>query len=183
MSPGTSGEKRASILEAARTLLTRDGLDKWSTERVARAAGCAKGLVHYHFRGRSALLAEVGAAMVSDAAERRTKELVGTGTAALDRLWREVEREVSLGQLAARLALFGVSDKAVRAALEPTQGQLSTFGAAIAGALSIHDVTSAESRGSWATLDGLGAALVTGAPQDAIHEGFDRWWLTLLPPA
>lgn len=181
MSRGSSGDKRANILDAARTLLTRDGLEKWSTERVARAAGCAKGLVHYHFRGRGALLAEVARTLVGEAAERRTRELAGTGTAALDRLWRELEREVASGQLAARLALFGVSDGQVRSALEPTGDQLAAFAAAIGAALSIGDITGAEARGTWATLDGLGAAIVTGASKDAIYEAFDRWWLTLLP--
>lgn len=181
MSRGAPGEKRARILDAARTLLTRDGLDKWSTERVARAAGCAKGLVHYHFRGRGALLAEVARALTRDTAERRGRELEGTGTAALDRLWKELEREASSGQLAARLTLSGVSDEKVRAALEPTADQLAALGAAIGRVLAISDVTSAEARCTWATMDGLGAALMTGAPKDAIHEGFDRWWLTLLP--
>lgn len=169
------------MVDAARTLLIKDGLDKWSTERVARAAGCAKGLVHYHFRGRSALLAEVARELTSDAAERRARELAGTGTAALDRLWKELEREVSSGQLGARLALFGVSDNSVRAALEPAGDQLARFATAIGAALSIDGVTAAEARGTWATLDGLGAAIVTGASKDAMHEGFDRWWLTLLP--
>lgn len=181
MSPSPAGERRARIVNAARTLLTRGGLDEWSTERVARAAGCAKGLVHYHFKGRSALLAEVAQSLVTAAAEQRTRVLTGTGTSALDRLWKQLEQEESSGDLAARLSLFGVGDKAVRRALEPSLGQLDAFGAAVAGALSLPAVTAAESRATWAMLDGLGAAMLIGAPTAALHEGFDRWWLTLLP--
>jgi AcrR family transcriptional regulator len=181
MSREPAGDKRARILDAARTLLTRDGLDAWSTERVARAAGCAKGLVHYHFKGRTALLSEVARSLVRGAAEQRTRVLTGTGTAALDRLWNELEREQSSGELAARLSLLGTSDKAVRTALEPTAEQLASFGAAIASALTLHAVTGAEARATWAMLDGLGATMLVGSPSGALHEGFDRWWLTLLP--
>ncbi|HEU4799260.1 MAG TPA: helix-turn-helix domain-containing protein [Gemmatimonadales bacterium] len=174
-------DKRARILDAARTLLTRGGLDAWSTERVARAAGCAKGLVHYHFKGRTALLAEVARSLVHDAADQRTGVLTGTGTTALDRLWKELEREESSGELAARLSLLGASDKVVRSALEPGADQLAVFAAAIASALTLPVVTSAEARATWAMLDGLGAAMLIGSSRGALHEGFDRWWLTLLP--
>ena len=181
MSRGPAGDKRARILAAARTLLTRGGPDEWSTERVARAAGCAKGLVHYHFKGRTALLAEVARSLVQGAADRRTRILTGIGTPALDRLWTELEREESSGELAARLSLLGASDKAIRTALEPTAEQLAAFAAAIASALSLPAVTTAEARATWAMLDGLGAGMLIGAPSGALHEGFDRWWLTLLP--
>lgn len=181
MTRAPAGEKRARILDAARTLLTRGGLDEWSTERVARAAGCAKGLVHYHFRGRSTLLAEVARTLVQGAAGKRTGVLTGTGTTALDRLWKELEREELSGELAARLSLLGSSDTAVRSALEPTSEQLAAFGAAVASALALPDVSYAETRATWAMLDGIGAAMLIGAPGGALHEGFDRWWLTLLP--
>ena len=181
MSRSPAGEKRARILDAARTLLTRGGLDEWSTERVAREAGCAKGLVHYHFKGRTALMTEVARLLVQGAAEKRAAALDGTGTVALDRLWKELEREESSGELAARLSLLGSGDKAVRTALEPTAEQLMSLGAAIADALTLPAVTSAETRATWAMLDGLGAAMIIGSPRGALHEGFDRWWLTLLP--
>ncbi|MBW2445220.1 MAG: TetR/AcrR family transcriptional regulator [Deltaproteobacteria bacterium] len=47
---------RAAILDAARTLLGTDGLSGCSLAAVARAAGCSKASILYHFGTRDGLL-------------------------------------------------------------------------------------------------------------------------------
>ena len=44
------------IVEASERVLIEQGLEGWTVEGVAREAGCAKGLVHYHHRTKGALL-------------------------------------------------------------------------------------------------------------------------------
>lgn len=56
---GSTASKRTLIVEAARTVLRRDGIAKLSMRRVAVEAGVALGLAHYHFASKSALLAAV----------------------------------------------------------------------------------------------------------------------------
>jgi AcrR family transcriptional regulator len=49
---------RERILDAAVTLIAREGIDDVRIARIAIAAGVSAGLVHYHFASREALLAE-----------------------------------------------------------------------------------------------------------------------------
>src|SRR3989304_5753325 len=58
---------RTSILDAADRLLRRGG--GGTVDEVAREARCAKGLVHYHFKTKAALLAAAAARLGGEAAE------------------------------------------------------------------------------------------------------------------
>src|SRR3954452_21855628 len=49
---------RERILEAAVTLIAREGIDDVRIARIAMAAGVSASLLHYHFESREALLAE-----------------------------------------------------------------------------------------------------------------------------
>jgi AcrR family transcriptional regulator len=44
-----AAETRARILEAARRVLAEEGLERFTTRRVAELAGVSHGMVHYHF--------------------------------------------------------------------------------------------------------------------------------------
>lgn len=57
--PAVIGDRRTAILQAALTVLTREGITRFSMRRVAREAGVALGLVNYHFKTKEALLAAV----------------------------------------------------------------------------------------------------------------------------
>ena len=52
-------DTRIRILEAARTVLVRDGYSAATMRAIAREAGVAVGLANYHFNSRRELLAEV----------------------------------------------------------------------------------------------------------------------------
>jgi AcrR family transcriptional regulator len=62
MTPGgasRTSDTRARILEAARTVLAREGYAAATMRAIGREAGVAVGLANYHFNSRRQLLAEV----------------------------------------------------------------------------------------------------------------------------
>jgi len=167
-----------AIAEAAAAVLLRDGLQKWSVDRVAAEAGCAKGLVPYHHGSKKQLLSTVAADLHRGRAARRLSALEGSGAEALDRLWDAINLEVQSGEWAAWAALIaepGIS--------RPPQvpGHLPALAAAIGRALGIPAPTPDEARLAEASLDGFQVALHLGAPAESVHEAYHRLWLTLLP--
>jgi AcrR family transcriptional regulator len=54
-----SGEKAQRIIEAMRSSVARRGISGSTFEHVAREAGVSRGLLHYYFGTKEALLAEV----------------------------------------------------------------------------------------------------------------------------
>jgi len=51
-----AAQTRARILEAARTVLAQEGLERFTTRRVAELAGVSHGMVHYHFKDKRDLV-------------------------------------------------------------------------------------------------------------------------------
>lgn len=51
-----AAETRARILEAARQVLAEEGLERFTTRRVADLAGVSHGMVHYHFTDKRELV-------------------------------------------------------------------------------------------------------------------------------
>src|SRR6478736_2241393 len=54
-----SGEKASRIVEAMRSSVARRGISGSTFEHVAREAGVSRGLLHYYFGTKEALLVEV----------------------------------------------------------------------------------------------------------------------------
>jgi AcrR family transcriptional regulator len=50
-----AAETRARILEATRRVLAEEGLERFTTRRVAELAGVSHGMVHYHFTDKREL--------------------------------------------------------------------------------------------------------------------------------
>src|SRR5690242_19617573 len=55
----TKPDTRERILEAAFTVLSRQGYENVSIKDIAEAAGVAQGLVHYHFKPKQQLVLPV----------------------------------------------------------------------------------------------------------------------------
>jgi AcrR family transcriptional regulator len=172
--------KQQRIIDAARATLLREGLPGWTMERVAREAECAKGLVHYHFRTKTELLALVAASLRRERAARRTEAFRARGAAALDALWQVLEREVSTGEAAAWLSLAAQPDAAVREALLATGEELDRLGAAAGASLGTTELSEPALRMLMAAIDGLELPLVLGESPDPVREAYDRLWLTAL---
>lgn len=170
---------RDTIISAAAELLGSAGLAGWSVDRVAERAGCAKGLIHYHFGSKDTLLAEVRVRLEYGRREVRIEAFSSSsGAAALDRLWEVLEQEVSSGRFGAWLDLvryFGPSTSragtaddvrlatAAARALEAAEGELAD------GAMALG-----------AALDGLQLRLLQGEPPAQVREGYERVWLGVL---
>src|SRR6476660_168878 len=67
-----ASERRAQILLAARDVLARDGLDRFSLEEVARQSGVAATLPRHYFGGRDGLLGATVAEVIDDLATSLT---------------------------------------------------------------------------------------------------------------
>jgi len=169
---------KSTIAAAATTVLLRDGLQKWSVDRVAAEAGCAKGLVPYHHGSKKNLLATVAAGLHRARVDRRLAALEGAGADALDRLWDVLAREVTSGEWAAWTALVAAPEIPCP---RPSAADLTAFATAAGRALGIPPLRSDEVLLASAGLDGFQSALHLGAPSEAIHEAFHRLWLVLLP--
>ena len=169
---------KEQITEAAARVLMLDGLQRWSVDRVAAEAGCAKGLVAYHHGSKKSLLAAVAVRLRVERQARRLAALQASGAAALDRLWETLVEEVRTGRWSASVAL------SVEPGVE-TPGdsaeELLALGAGISSALDIPALPAEEARLTCAALDGFQTALQAGAPEAPMREAYHRLWLALLP--
>src|SRR3972149_10100329 len=96
---------RTSILDAADRLLRRGG--GGTVDEVAREARCAKGLVHYHFKTKAALLAAAAARLGERRRSRWTEAFQApTPDAAIQRSWTLLVSESRDGTIRAWTAPF-----------------------------------------------------------------------------
>ncbi len=166
------------ITDAATVVLIRDGLQRWSVDRVAAEAGCAKGLIPYHHGSKKSLLAEVAATLQRQRQRRRLLALQSSGAEALDRLWQSLVDEVRSGEWAALAALS--TEPGIPTPLDET-AELSALGLAVGTALELPQLPTDGARLAGAALTGFQAALHAGAPEDAVREAYHRLWLAFLP--
>ncbi len=166
------------IATAAAAVLLRDGLQKWSVDRVAAEAGCAKGLISYHHGSKRRLLSVVASNLHRERTARRLTALEDSGAEALDRLWEALEVEVRSGAWSAWAALVAEPEISLPPA---ASDRLTALGAAIGRALGVSSLRPDEALLAEAALEGFQLSLHLGAPEEAVHEAYHRLWLALLP--
>jgi AcrR family transcriptional regulator len=149
-------------------------------EQVARTAECAKGLVHYHFGTRAALLAAVAGAMGQQRIEQRVRALAPRGTSALDALFAVLQQDAREGRSKAWLELGLNGAAGIHAAMTPSAEQLDRFAAAGGAALEMPPLRPDRARALLLVLDGLEAGLVRGARHPDVREAYDQVWLAML---
>ena len=115
----TPEASKAALAEAAERVLLEAGLNGLSLDRVAREAGCAKGLVNYHFRTKGDLLAAVAARLAARRRERLLTAAQGVGAAALDGLWDSVRKAAASGESARITAERSLSRRTVSRTTSP----------------------------------------------------------------
>ena len=76
-----SGEKASRIVEAMRSSVARRGISGSTFEHVAREAGVSRGLLHYYFGTKEALLVEVVRRDTEHRIERLDAPLAAAGSA------------------------------------------------------------------------------------------------------
>ena len=106
------------LLDATASLLSSSGASGVSVQRVADAAGTSKGLVHYHFPDKEALLAACAGHLTSVIVATEAAVLErSTATSALDDLWRGFMATVRGGARRALMSLHTDATPATRAVL------------------------------------------------------------------
>lgn len=167
------------ILGAAIEVVALHGLNNWTVEEVANRAHCAKGLVNYHYRSKNDLLARAAETIRDDRCARRLAAVQVRGTAALDRLWQTLVKEVDSGWFAAWLSLLSADDPLRRkAASQPEESR--RFASALGRALSLGDELTDRAELIQGGLDGLEVLLLSGNGVGTVENAYHQFWLTIV---
>lgn len=176
---------RATILDAAERLLRRGG--GGTVDEVAREARCAKGLVHYHFKTKAALLA-AAAVRLGDARRRRWTAAFHAPSpqAAIDRSWALLVSESKDGTIRAWTALCARSDKVTDQAVSSEFKRFSEAVASAAhgllGELGLAPTVSVDELGLLlaGVVHGMGLQLDSGAEPAELQGAYAAAWLGVL---
>ncbi|MGH2625302.1 MAG: TetR family transcriptional regulator [Anaerolineales bacterium] len=165
---------RSVLITAAVNVLAHEGLTRCSVQAVAARAGCAKGLMNYHFRSKHELLAAVAARLAHDRAEGRLQALRTHGTRGLDALWEVLVDEIASGEARAWMALL--VERRI-----PRDLHLEARVADAAAAALRLPPGSVPPDALVAGLDGLQLRLIQGCDPVTLRDTYDRLWLSLVP--
>ncbi len=186
VTPRRRAQSSARLVEAAISLLCTDGVGGVSVQRVADAAGVSKGLVHYHFRDKDALLCACAEALVTDLIARdEVARQGGSAATALEALWMSVWSSLADGRRRALMALCAESPPGVREVLAAlTNDRHAAADAVLATLENVLDWTPRVPRG---TLAAAYVALVDGLALDAAvrpaaeqRRAYDAFWFAVL---
>lgn len=143
-------------------------------------AGCAKGLVLYHFGSKQALLDQVASEVAARRWSARIAALRLPPAKAIDRLWEDLAGEVASGAFRLWLALAAGPTTTGSATFSASQRQqLATAAATIFRLPPKEPILTALP----AVLDGFQLLLLQGTPEGEVREAFDSWWLGVLERA
>jgi TetR/AcrR family transcriptional repressor of bet genes len=180
-------QSKELLLETALTLLKDRGAAKVTVAAVAEAAGCAKGLVHYHFKTKQKLWESVARHLADTRASTWTTALaVPTVSEAVSRSWDLLVEESANGTTLAWISLSGpgspLPDHSVNA-------MFRGFGEAIGGTLTdllqslsvdlrvpIDEVTALLT----SVIAGVGLHLLQERPEDTLENAYAAAWLGIL---
>jgi AcrR family transcriptional regulator len=178
---------KARILDAALQVLMTDPGTAATIDHIAAAAGCAKGLVHYHFKTKDALLGEVASRLWAKRA-RAWREVMSRPEAseALDDAWKLLRAESEDGSLAASASL-GLSHSIV-AGRSVRDGRAELARALTDGLVELLEhmgrsaaVPPSEVAALLAALiDGLGLQLASGEKADQLEPAWAAFWAGML---
>jgi AcrR family transcriptional regulator len=183
---GSTGDARRRIVDAGVHCVAREGVTGASMAAIAREAGVSKALLHYHYHDRATLLAEVVERIGERAVSREAAALEANGGAAgLDALWRWLEVELRLGELAALAELALARESRVRAAARAVANDRRHRAASSVDQLfaelgltpRVPPALMADA--IVAFVDGLALDAAVGSPRDP-RVSFDVFWLALL---
>lgn len=173
----TQDRARVRILDATLDQLREHGLADLTLDRVARRAGCAKGLVNYHFGTKARLLEEAARQLGRQRTQTRREALDHPPIDALTALWDRLAGEATRGDFALWVGLLerpGTGEHARAGAVDRAtllDAVATTFGIGASNPL-LGTIP--------AMLDGFQLLLLQGAPEGEVRELFDQYWLALL---
>jgi AcrR family transcriptional regulator len=126
VTPLQHGKGREALIEAAVHAVAREGTDGFSYRAVARQAGVAHGLVHYHFGSHDALLVEAYKWAVARVIERMRALPVASWVEAYSHSLTHLAREDGdLYIILNTLLLDACRDERKRALVEPVFAEVT----------------------------------------------------------
>lgn len=178
------GSRRA-IIGATLAILRTRGIHELTTDRIAKQAACAKGLVNYHFQSRETLLEAAITAAASQLLDPRVEATKTAGAGLVGRSWDVVAAQAADGSMLMWAGVQSLSaNPELGAALRATRADIQQrWQDAIEAWLDrsgFADGTAGEvARAGWAMLDGFGFALLHEDP-DVLYPSYLTAWLGLI---
>jgi AcrR family transcriptional regulator len=176
----------ARIFQAAVRCVLDIGAADMSMADIAREAGVSKGLIHYHFTDKAALLARLVewlSVRIADR-ERAALENVAANTA-IDAMWTWLEGELASGELLALIILSQDHSEDMRAVVRASARLRRDVGAAtvesLFNALALRPRVPIAMMADVviAFVDGLAIATASD-PDSNPRVAFDVFWLAML---
>ena len=174
--------KPDTIVDAGVAAIKETNLTDWTVDSVASKAGCAKGLVLYHFKSKDGLLLRVADRIRQNQVKNRLEAVSGgtKGAASLDRLWAALTAEVRGGSFGLWVGLL--ADPRSRKFAARTAQDDAELLAASAEAMGVPSDSLALPLIPSA-LDGCSLDLLQGRPAGDVRERYDSFWLGVLSDA
>jgi AcrR family transcriptional regulator len=182
------GQARETILGCAEALVRERGAGAVTVEAVAKAAGSAKGLVHYHFKTKAGLLSAVLERLAESRASEWTEALkAGAPKSAVERSWELLTEESASGVALAWHTLLQSRDLLADHVVKKVADDFRrTVGDCVVHLLDVEmdlsPTVPAEEVG-WlmtAVIDGIGLQLIAGASEAELHGAYAAAWLGVL---
>jgi len=182
----TSTDARARIVDAGVRCIAREGVADASMAAIALEAGVSKALLHYHYRDRSTLLAEIVEQIGVRTIERERAAIDDSdGLGGLDAVWRWLEGELRRGELAALAELTLIREAPVRRATRAAASERRRSAARTIERLFTElDLTPRVpaplmADAAVAFIDGLALDVANGSAREP-RVSYDIFWLALL---
>lgn len=179
-------DARARIVDAGVRCIAREGVAGASMAAIALEAGVSKALLHYHYHDRSTLLAEIVERIGIRTIERERAAVdQSDGVGGLDAVWRWLEQELRLGELAALAELTLVREAPVRRATRAAASERRRSAAhTIERLFSELDLgprvpPALMADATVAFIDGLALEVANGSAREP-RVSYDIFWLALL---
>ena len=183
----SSKQSKESIVKAADALVRRKGATGITVDQVAKEAGCAKGLVHYHFKTKRGVLEAVAEGLSSDRQAAWAEAFRAADAAeAIDRTWSLLTSESDDGTIRAWGSLFGTAsvlpDEAVSQAQEGFAAALGASADALLRDLALVARIPPSEIG-WllgAVVHGMGFQILGGGDRQELEGAYAAAWLGIL---
>lgn len=178
---------RETIVRAALSTVGRRGAGDVTVADVAAEVGCAKGLVHYHFKSKKRLWEAVAIQLATDRLSRWTEAMRDAAPRdAIDATWNLLVGELASGALLAWTTLFGPGGQVPEQLVSEThRGFSRALGRAARQMLerSGERVRIPESELGLllgAVVNGMGFQLLGGADRSELEGSYAATWLGIL---
>lgn len=180
-----SQDSKSALVAAARAVLAERGLAGMTFDRIAKRAGCAKGLVNYHFPSRVGLLAELASRLGEELWNARMVGLSAPGIGVVDETWKVLlaEQMSSIHLALDGLAAMRTEEQIDRAFKLTDESNMERWAVSTAGWLEKSrfrtDSQVDVARAAAALLDGFAVRLSAGDPAD-LYPAYLTAWLGLI---